>query len=240
MWTSGAVGMWITVAMQSPCQAPGLSLTPPGDHPAAGMRLSRRPGAAPLRGAVAPFHRSDQDENWPAWYAAYMVAEQPGRTCPRDRFLGWPEGVPGATTGAARPQERVLAKQLLILLSARDPRLWVPRCGPAAAANSRQLAACPRAAGLEPRVVRRSSSPQSEHSVSRTLPSSRTGHPRRGRAARLLPNAVPSPGVPNALASGEDMTGGTSHPLLHALLIGATEDSHGSPESQCNRPITEW
>ena len=51
MWTSGAVDMWITVAAHSPCQAPGLSLTPPGDHPAAGMRLSRRPGAARLRRA---------------------------------------------------------------------------------------------------------------------------------------------------------------------------------------------
>ena len=49
MWTSGAVDMWITVAVQSPCQVPGLSLTPPGDHPAAGMRRSRRPGAARLR-----------------------------------------------------------------------------------------------------------------------------------------------------------------------------------------------
>ncbi len=30
------------------------------------------------------------------------------------------------------------------------------------------------------------------------------------------PNAVPFPGVPNAQASGEDMTGGTPHSLLHA------------------------
>jgi catechol 2,3-dioxygenase-like lactoylglutathione lyase family enzyme len=28
------------------------------------------------------FHRSDQDENWPAWYAAYMVAEQAGTEMP--------------------------------------------------------------------------------------------------------------------------------------------------------------
>ena len=28
------------------------------------------------------FHRADQDENWPAWYAAYMVAEQAGRDLP--------------------------------------------------------------------------------------------------------------------------------------------------------------
>ncbi|TML10697.1 MAG: glyoxalase [Actinobacteria bacterium] len=27
-------------------------------------------------------HRSSQDENWPAWYAAYMVAEQAGRDLP--------------------------------------------------------------------------------------------------------------------------------------------------------------
>ena len=28
------------------------------------------------------FHRSSQDENWPAWYAAYMVAEQAGTELP--------------------------------------------------------------------------------------------------------------------------------------------------------------
>src|SRR5215469_450336 len=28
------------------------------------------------------FHRSGQDENWPAWYAAYMVAEQAGTDRP--------------------------------------------------------------------------------------------------------------------------------------------------------------
>ncbi len=28
------------------------------------------------------FHRSGQDENWPAWYAAYMVAEQAGTDMP--------------------------------------------------------------------------------------------------------------------------------------------------------------
>ena len=28
------------------------------------------------------FHRSDQDENWPAWYAAYLVAEQAGTDLP--------------------------------------------------------------------------------------------------------------------------------------------------------------
>jgi catechol 2,3-dioxygenase-like lactoylglutathione lyase family enzyme len=28
------------------------------------------------------FHRSGQDENWPAWYAAYMVAEQAGTDTP--------------------------------------------------------------------------------------------------------------------------------------------------------------
>jgi catechol 2,3-dioxygenase-like lactoylglutathione lyase family enzyme len=28
------------------------------------------------------FHQSDQDENWPAWYAAYMVAEQAGTDLP--------------------------------------------------------------------------------------------------------------------------------------------------------------
>jgi hypothetical protein len=28
------------------------------------------------------FHRSGQDESWPAWYAAYMVAEQAGTDLP--------------------------------------------------------------------------------------------------------------------------------------------------------------
>ncbi|HUA47002.1 MAG TPA: VOC family protein [Solirubrobacteraceae bacterium] len=28
------------------------------------------------------FHRNDQDANWPAWYAAYMVAEQAGTDLP--------------------------------------------------------------------------------------------------------------------------------------------------------------
>jgi hypothetical protein len=27
-------------------------------------------------------HRADQDTNWPAWYAAYMVAEQAGTALP--------------------------------------------------------------------------------------------------------------------------------------------------------------
>jgi hypothetical protein len=28
------------------------------------------------------FHRSSQDDNWPAWYASYMVAEQAGTDLP--------------------------------------------------------------------------------------------------------------------------------------------------------------
>jgi hypothetical protein len=28
------------------------------------------------------FHRSSQDENWPAWYASYMAAEQAGSDLP--------------------------------------------------------------------------------------------------------------------------------------------------------------
>ena len=28
------------------------------------------------------FHRSDHDTNWPAWYAAYMAAEQAGTELP--------------------------------------------------------------------------------------------------------------------------------------------------------------
>ena len=33
-------------------------------------------------GRSHPFHRSAQDENWPAWYAAYMTAEQAGTDLP--------------------------------------------------------------------------------------------------------------------------------------------------------------
>jgi catechol 2,3-dioxygenase-like lactoylglutathione lyase family enzyme len=33
-------------------------------------------------GGLHLFHRSDQDENWPAWYAAYLVAEQAGTDLP--------------------------------------------------------------------------------------------------------------------------------------------------------------
>ncbi len=50
MWTTGAVDMWITVGAK-PLPGPRAVLTPPGDHPGAGMRLSRRPGAARLRHA---------------------------------------------------------------------------------------------------------------------------------------------------------------------------------------------
>jgi hypothetical protein len=28
------------------------------------------------------FHRSSEDENWPAWYASYLVAEQAGTDLP--------------------------------------------------------------------------------------------------------------------------------------------------------------
>jgi catechol 2,3-dioxygenase-like lactoylglutathione lyase family enzyme len=47
----------------------------------------RRAGAAhreheKRNGRSHLFHRSAQDENWPAWYAAYMVAEQAGTDLP--------------------------------------------------------------------------------------------------------------------------------------------------------------
>jgi catechol 2,3-dioxygenase-like lactoylglutathione lyase family enzyme len=47
----------------------------------------RRAGAAHIEhqkrtGRSHLFHRSGQDENWPAWYAAYMVAEQAGTDLP--------------------------------------------------------------------------------------------------------------------------------------------------------------
>jgi catechol 2,3-dioxygenase-like lactoylglutathione lyase family enzyme len=47
----------------------------------------RRAGAAHIEhqkrtGRSHLFHRSGQDENWPVWYAAYMVAEQAGTDLP--------------------------------------------------------------------------------------------------------------------------------------------------------------
>jgi hypothetical protein len=33
-------------------------------------------------GRLRLLHRSGQDENWPAWYAAYMAAEQAGTDLP--------------------------------------------------------------------------------------------------------------------------------------------------------------
>ena len=74
MWTSGAVDMWITVAAQSPCQVPGLSPTPPGDHPAAGMRRSRRPRAARLRSAG----ERNGARRWPRPDRASADAPYPG------------------------------------------------------------------------------------------------------------------------------------------------------------------
>ena len=74
MWTSGAVDMWITVAAQSPCQVPGLSPTPPGDHPAAGMRRSRRPRAARLRSAG----KRNGARRWPRPDRASADAPYPG------------------------------------------------------------------------------------------------------------------------------------------------------------------
>jgi catechol 2,3-dioxygenase-like lactoylglutathione lyase family enzyme len=43
---------------------------------AAHVEHQKRTGRAHL------FHRSEHDENWPAWYAAYMVAEQAGTDLP--------------------------------------------------------------------------------------------------------------------------------------------------------------
>src|SRR5208283_1098612 len=64
MWTSGAVDMWITVAAQSPCQAPGLS-GPAGDHPppeCAGPGDPAPPGhALPVSGTEPPLAKTGQD-----------------------------------------------------------------------------------------------------------------------------------------------------------------------------------
>ena len=43
---------------------------------AAHLELQKRTGRSHL------FHRSDHDNNWPAWYASYMVAEQAGTDLP--------------------------------------------------------------------------------------------------------------------------------------------------------------
>jgi hypothetical protein len=43
---------------------------------AAHREHAKRTGKARL------FHRSDQDENWIAWYATYMTAEQAGTDLP--------------------------------------------------------------------------------------------------------------------------------------------------------------
>ena len=47
-----------------------------GRAEAAHRRHEKRTGSSHL------FHRSDQDENWLAWYAAYMAAEQAGTDLP--------------------------------------------------------------------------------------------------------------------------------------------------------------
>ena len=76
---------------------------PGGHHPAPrpdrrrghGLRVHRGPGRARCGGPRPPtrehekragrshlFHRSGHDEDWPAWYAAYLVAEQAGTDLP--------------------------------------------------------------------------------------------------------------------------------------------------------------
>ena len=50
------------------------------------------------------FRRSNQDENWPARYAAYMVAEQAGTDLPAYRNSSTAPVGAAATAGATRHQ----------------------------------------------------------------------------------------------------------------------------------------
>ena len=47
-------------------------------------------------------HRSSQDENWPAWYASYMVAEQTGAKLPEWESLSFEEKTLFVTTQVGR------------------------------------------------------------------------------------------------------------------------------------------
>ena len=98
MWTSGPVDMWITVAVPSPCQPPGPSLTPPGDHPAAGLRRSRRPAAARSRCAG----ERNRARRWPRPDTTSSAAPHPGRAnepkpgpTPEPGYCGLPHPVTG-------------------------------------------------------------------------------------------------------------------------------------------------
>jgi len=77
--------MWITVAAQSPCQAPGLSLTPPGDHPAAGMRQAelqrarRRPRPDGRAGRSWTTHRPNPP---PALSGKHSAKQPPAQNIP--------------------------------------------------------------------------------------------------------------------------------------------------------------
>jgi hypothetical protein len=171
----------------------------------------------------------------PTWWRS-----RPGRTCPRDRFWVRPR-----VSRVQRPGQRGHRNGSSV--RAADPTI---SAGPAAAGpalmdrqprpihDNRPLAHARQ--DSKPRVVRRSSSPQSEQSVSRALPSSRTGDLRRGRAVRRLPNAVPVPW------RAERPSVRRGHDRRNAALTAPRMTDRGnrrqsrSPESQCNRPITEW
>ena len=111
MWTSGAVDKWITVAAQSPRQAPGLSLTPPGDHPAAGMRRSRRPAArlrsAGERNGARRWPRPDRTSS-DAPYPGCANEPRPGPAA-EPGYCGLPHGAeaqPGRRAGEAGSRAR--------------------------------------------------------------------------------------------------------------------------------------
>ena len=86
MWTSGAVDMWITVAVQTPLPGPGLSLTPPGDHPATGSACSGDPAppghTVPVSGTEPPMAKTGQGvgrcAQAPGWPAP-TATSRPGR-----------------------------------------------------------------------------------------------------------------------------------------------------------------
>ena len=114
MWTSGAVDMWITVAVQSPCQAPGLSLTPPGDirpPECAGPGDPAPPGCAVPVSGTEPADgqdRTGRPQMRPIW--AVRMSRGPGPQRSRGtagcRTALRPSGPPGGRSRVPRSEGR--------------------------------------------------------------------------------------------------------------------------------------
>ena len=60
------------------------------------------------------FHRSTEDDTWPAWYASYMVAEQAGSELRHNRFCAHPGCRRSGGRGGSHPRTRVQ----------REPQKW--------------------------------------------------------------------------------------------------------------------